>query len=107
MTRTHHSLLPAHPFSRQYWYVAAWPHELTAQQPLARTILGDDLVLFRTPEGQAVAMEDRCAHRLAPLSKGRIEAGGIRCMYHGVKFDTQGRCLEVPAQTSAHPTMCV
>ena len=107
MPRTQHSLLPSHPFSRHYWYVAAWPHELTAQQPLARTILGDDLVLFRTPEGQAVAMEDRCAHRLAPLSKGRIEAGGIRCMYHGVKFDTQGRCLEVPAQTSAHPTMCV
>ena len=101
------TLFPSHGFSRHHWYVVAWPNELTAQKPLARTVLGDDLVLFRTPEGQAVAMEDRCGHRLAPLSLGRIEAGGIRCMYHGVKFDTAGRCAEVPAQAANHPTMCV
>jgi vanillate O-demethylase monooxygenase subunit len=75
-------------FIRDAWYVVAWPHELTAERPLARTVLGDDLVLFRTPEGQAVALEDRCAHRLAPLSRGRIESGGIRCLYRTVPGDT-------------------
>lgn len=100
-------LLPEKFFIRNAWYVAAWPDELVSDRPLARTVLGDDLVLFRTPEGQAVAMEDRCAHRLAPLSLGRIESGGIRCMYHGVKFDTSGRCVEIPAQPSGHPNMCV
>jgi vanillate O-demethylase monooxygenase subunit len=94
-------------FVRDAWYVVAWPNELTAEQPLARTVLGDDLVLFRTPEGRAVALEDRCAHRLAPLSRGRIEAGGIRCLYHGVKFDHDGRCMEIPAQPQGHPNMCV
>lgn len=94
-------------FIRDAWYVVAWPHELTAERPLARTVLGDDLVLFRTPEGQAVALEDRCAHRLAPLSRGRIESGGIRCLYHGVKFSATGQCLEIPAQPQGHPNMCV
>jgi len=92
---------------RDAWYVVAWPHELTADRPLARTVLGEDLVLFRTPEGQAVALEDRCAHRLAPLSRGRIESGGIRCLYHGVKFAPSGQCLEIPAQPQGHPNMCV
>jgi len=92
---------------RDAWYVVAWPHELAADRPLARTVLGEDLVLFRTPEGQAVALEDRCAHRLAPLSRGRIESGGIRCLYHGVKFAPSGQCLEIPAQPQGHPNMCV
>ncbi len=102
-------LLPETFFIRNAWTVAAWPGEITADKPLARTIMGDDLVLFRTADGTPVALEDRCAHRLAPLSLGRIEADGIRCMYHGVKFDHAGKCLEVPAQAPgpqlAH--MCV
>lgn len=84
------AILPEQFFLNEAWYVAAWPHEVNDQQPLARTILGQDLVLFRMGNGQAVAMEDRCAHRLAPLSMGRIEADGIRCMYHGVKFGAAG-----------------
>ena len=101
------ALLPPSFLIRDAWYMVAWPHEVTASEPLARTVLGDDLVLFRTPAGEAVALEDRCAHRLAPLSKGRIEEGGIRCMYHGVKFGNRGQCLEIPAQPQAHPNMCV
>jgi phenylpropionate dioxygenase-like ring-hydroxylating dioxygenase large terminal subunit len=100
-------LLPEKFFIRDAWYVVAWPEELTHVSPLARTVLGDDLVLFRTPEGLGVALEDRCAHRLAPLSLGRIESGGIRCMYHGIKFAVDGRCSEIPAQPSGHPSMCV
>jgi phenylpropionate dioxygenase-like ring-hydroxylating dioxygenase large terminal subunit len=101
------AILPEQFFLNEAWYVAAWPHEVTDQQPLARTILGQDLVLFRMGNGQAVAMEDRCAHRLAPLSMGRIEADGIRCMYHGVKFGAAGQCVEIPAQPQGHPNMCV
>ena len=98
--------IPEDFFIRNAWTVAAWPAEITGNQPLARTIMGDDLVLFRTADGTPVALEDRCAHRLAPLSLGKIEADGIRCMYHGVKFDHAGVCIEVPAQ-APNPQMCV
>lgn len=101
------SLLPENFFIRDAWTVAAWPSEVSHERPLARTILGDDVVLFRSASGEAVALEDRCAHRLAPLSMGRIEADGIRCMYHGVKFSPQGECIQVPAQQHANPAMCV
>lgn len=101
------AILPDKFFLRDAWYMVAWPHEVTSTEPLARTVLGDDLVLFRTPAGEVVALEDRCAHRLAPLSRGRIEEGGIRCMYHGVKFGTTGQCVEIPAQPQGHPNMCV
>ena len=100
-------LLPEHYFLRNAWTVAAWPAEITREAPLARTIMGDDLVLFRTAAGQAVALEDRCAHRLAPLSRGRVEADGIRCMYHGVKFAASGVCIDIPAQPEPNPKMCV
>ncbi len=99
--------LPEHFFIRNAWTVAAWPAEIGTERPLARTIMGDDLVLFRIADGTPVALEDRCAHRLAPLSLGRIEGDGIRCMYHGVKFDRAGACLEIPAQEGGNPQMCV
>ena len=101
------TLLPEKFFIRDAWTVAAWPHEISHQKPLARTLLGDDVVMFRTATGEAVALEDRCAHRLAPLSMGRIEADGIRCMYHGVKFSPQGQCIQIPAQAQPNPAMCV
>jgi phenylpropionate dioxygenase-like ring-hydroxylating dioxygenase large terminal subunit len=102
------ALLPEKFFIRDAWTVAAWPYEITHERPLARTILGDDVVLFRTASGEAVALEDRCGHRLAPLSMGRIEADGIRCMYHGVKFSPQGQCIHIPAQQQqVNPAMCV
>jgi phenylpropionate dioxygenase-like ring-hydroxylating dioxygenase large terminal subunit len=100
-------VLPERFFIRNAWTVVAWPHEVNATRPLARTVMGDDLVLFRTANGEAVALEDRCAHRLAPLSRGRVEADGIRCLYHGVKFSAGGRCIEVPAQNEPNALMCV
>ena len=101
------TVLPQRFFIRNAWTVVAWPHEISASRPLARTVMGDDLVLFRTAHGDAVALEDRCAHRLAPLSLGRVEADGIRCLYHGVKFSAAGRCVEVPAQPEPNAQMCV
>lgn len=59
-------------FPRNTWYVAAWDHEVTAKQPLARTVAGRPLALWRNSDGRAVAMADACWHRLAPLSMGKL-----------------------------------
>jgi phenylpropionate dioxygenase-like ring-hydroxylating dioxygenase large terminal subunit len=85
-------------FLRNCWYVAGWGHQLAADGILARTILGDPLVLYRKDDGAVVALEDRCCHRLAPLSKGRKEGDDLRCMYHGLKFAASGKCVELPGQ---------
>ncbi|HUN52212.1 MAG TPA: aromatic ring-hydroxylating dioxygenase subunit alpha [Candidatus Sulfotelmatobacter sp.] len=83
---------------RDAWYVAAWSNELGADDIIARTVLSEPLVLYRTADGALVAMEDRCCHRFAPLSLGRREGDNLRCMYHGLKFAPDGRCIEIPGQ---------
>lgn len=78
------------------WYAACRSEEL-ADQPVSRTIYDVPIVLFRDADGRARALLDRCAHRNAPLSQGRIdEAGHIACPYHGWRFDGLGACREVP-----------
>jgi len=84
-------------FVRNCWYVAAWDYELE-ERPIARTIISEPLVLYRASSGALVCMEDRCCHRFAPLSKGRIEGDDLRCMYHGLKFAPSGKCIEIPGQ---------
>jgi 5,5'-dehydrodivanillate O-demethylase len=61
-------------------------------------MLGEDLVLFRSAEGTLALVSERCPHRGASLACGMIEQGGIRCCYHGWKFDLTGRCVETPAE---------
>jgi phenylpropionate dioxygenase-like ring-hydroxylating dioxygenase large terminal subunit len=85
-------------YVRSAWYVAAWSQEVNGPKPFAATILGERLVLYRTEAGRVVALEDRCVHRLAPLSLGRREGDALRCMYHGLLFDAQGRTVEIPGQ---------
>lgn len=85
-------------FVRNCWYVAAWSHEVAAGRPFARTLLGEPVCFYRTSEGKVVALADRCAHRGAPLSLGRVEGDSLRCMYHGMRFDDSGRCIEMPGQ---------
>ena len=65
--------------------------------PLAVTLLGDRYVLWRSPQGEVVAAPDRCPHREAPLSAGRVEEGVLRCVYHGWGFGDEGRCVDVPS----------
>ena len=77
------------------WYVIAWEHEIPATGLFARTVLGEPIVVFRTANG-FTALHDRCCHRAAPLSKGRHEGDAVRCGYHGLKFNAQGQCIEVP-----------
>jgi phenylpropionate dioxygenase-like ring-hydroxylating dioxygenase large terminal subunit len=88
---------------RNAWYVAGWRHELGAEGLLARTVIEEPLVLYRRSDGSVVALEDRCCHRLAPLSMGRREADDLRCMYHGLKFASDGRCIEIPGQPVIPP----
>src|SRR5262249_5601635 len=80
------------------WYVAAWLHEIEPGRIHSRTIIDQPLALYRTSVGEIVALEDRCCHRFAPLSMGRLEGDNLRCMYHGLKFTSDGRCIEIPGQ---------
>lgn len=84
------------------WYVAAESAEVTCDTPLARTLLNEPVVLFRTRAGTPVALADACPHRYAPLSLGRIEGDCIRCPYHGSVYDQSGRCVSVPGQRGRH-----
>jgi phenylpropionate dioxygenase-like ring-hydroxylating dioxygenase large terminal subunit len=89
------------------WYVAAWDHEVN-RTPLARTIADRPLALYRTEGGTAVALADACWHRLAPLSMGTLVGrDGIRCPYHGMLYNSAGRCISMPAQETINPSATV
>ncbi len=90
-------------FLKNTWYVAAWSHEIGSEGMLARTITRVPLIFWRDHAGRIVALEDRCCHRAAPLSKGRREGDNVRCMYHGLLFDTTGKCVEIPSQEFIPP----
>lgn len=84
-------------FMRQYWMPAAKSSEVSADgDPLRLMILGERLVAFRDTQGRVGIMDHRCPHRCASLFLGRNEEGGIRCVYHGWKFDVNGKCLDMP-----------
>ena len=90
-------------FIRNTWYVAGWDKEVGPSELFARTIIGIPVLMYRDAQGKVVALEDRCCHRGAPLSIGRREGDCVRCLYHGLKFDTGGRCVEAPAQQRIPP----
>jgi phenylpropionate dioxygenase-like ring-hydroxylating dioxygenase large terminal subunit len=90
--------LAGEPIVQNCWYVAAWASELPPGGILGRTLMGRPLVLWRELRGTAHAMEDRCPHRQAPLSRGRLEETGLRCMYHGLVFNGSGRCVAIPSE---------
>ncbi len=90
-------------FIRNCWYVIAWDHEIGADTLFARRALNEPILLYRTAAGAIVALEDRCCHRLAPLSVGRKEGDEVRCGYHGLKFDATGQCTEAPGLDQVPP----
>ena len=83
------------PFLRNAWYVAATSEEVT-RTPMARTLLGDPVMLYRTQAGGAAALSDKCPHRFAPMHLGRLDGDVIACPYHGLGFDEQGQCVLNP-----------
>ena len=85
---------------RNCWYVAAWDHEVRRLKLMRRILLGEPVVLYRKGDGAPVALEDRCCHRHAPLSQGRLRGDRLECGYHGLQFDPSGACVHIPAQES-------
>ena len=96
----------ARPYPLNAWYPAAWSHEIKPAL-LARTVCGRDVVLFRRSDGAVAALEDACWHRLLPLSMGRLINDQIVCGYHGLVFNSAGRCTHMPAQQTINPSACV
>ena len=82
-----------------HWFILATSGEL-GEAPIARTLMGTPLVLFRDRNGAAGALLDRCPHRNVPLSGGRVAAdGNVECPYHGWRFDRGGVCRAIPSYT--------
>lgn len=88
------------------WYAAGWRDEF-GREPKQRMLLGKPVVIYRREDGSLVALEDRCVHRMAPLSLGRLEGDDIRCLYHGFKFTAEGQCNEIPGQDMIPKNACV
>jgi phthalate 4,5-dioxygenase len=90
---------PGGDFMRRYWQPVAMAEELPAGgAPLPVRLLGEDLVLFRDEQGRPGLLGLHCAHRGADLSYGRLEDGGLRCLYHGWLYNVEGRCLDQPGE---------
>lgn len=82
-------------FIREQWY-AALPSERLKSKPVGVVRFGQKLVLWRDENGRAVCLPDRCCHRLAQLSRGRVRDGCLECPYHGLRYDGAGRVVKVP-----------
>jgi phenylpropionate dioxygenase-like ring-hydroxylating dioxygenase large terminal subunit len=88
---------------KDFWYIAAEMRELKPGVVLHRRILGEWIALFQDETGAPVALEDRCLHRCARLSKGRVVAGRLQCAYHGWTYDSQGRVTAIPSEGPGGP----
>src|SRR5260370_339563 len=83
---------------REYWLPAMLAEELPApdSDPVRVLILGEQLIAFRDTNGKIGLLANNCPHRGASLFFGRNEEAGLRCVYHGWKFDTSGTCIDMP-----------
>jgi len=83
---------------RRYWIPATFSQQIPQPDgpPVRVRLLGENLVLFRDTQGRIGLIDERCPHRTASLFYGRNEDGGLRCVYHGLKFDVDGKCIDLP-----------
>ncbi|MFM9967965.1 MAG: Rieske 2Fe-2S domain-containing protein, partial [Burkholderiales bacterium] len=82
---------------RRYWHALCASAEVTPEKPKKRVrIMGENLLVLRTPTGEYVCIEEHCPHRRASFYLGFLEPDGIRCCYHGWKYDYAGQCVEQP-----------
>ena len=93
-------------FLRNYWYVAATSEEV-GREILERWVLNEPIVMYRTENGDPVAMHDVCPHRSLPFSDGSLHGDMIQCDYHGLQFDRTGKCTRIPGQSNISPRMRV
>jgi phthalate 4,5-dioxygenase oxygenase subunit len=116
LTRTDQGTPTGHYF-RRFWLPALLPSELPSPDcpPVRVRLLGEDLIAFRDTNGKVGLVEEACPHRRASLFWGRNEECGLRCVYHGWKFDVSGTCVDMPnepdeyrfqnkVRTTAYPT---
>ena len=102
---------------RRYWIPALFSHQLSGPDctPVRLKLLGERLVAFRDTNGRIGLLDERCPHRTVSLFFGRNEQSGLRCVYHGWKFDVDGNCIDMPSEpassnfmhkvkTTAYPT---
>ncbi|HEV8028567.1 MAG TPA: Rieske (2Fe-2S) protein, partial [Stellaceae bacterium] len=82
---------------REMWYFALWGAALRRGRMLAKTILGEPLLLCRAADGEVFALRDICPHRGMPLSCGAFDGGEVECCYHGWRFDRNGQCTAIPS----------
>lgn len=78
------------------WYPVTFLRDLAEGRPTAFTLYDNPLVLFIDRSGRAVCLRDKCAHRAARLSDGRLTDGRLECLYHGWQFGADGRCVHIP-----------
>lgn len=79
-----------------HWYPVAWGRYVSKKKPHKVVFFGENIVLFREDQGRISALPDRCPHRHAPLSEGKVVNGCIQCPYHGWQFSGEGTCVFVP-----------
>lgn len=84
-------------YLRNCWYMAGWSDAISSGEVIARTLLDEPVALFRDRDGNVGAVQDRCPHRFAPLSAGKVSDDGVLvCGYHGLGFDRSGTCVSNP-----------
>ena len=84
-------------FLRNIWYYALPGEQLKPGAMVAKKFLGEPVLLARTRQGKVFALRDICPHRAVPLSCGRFDGNEVECCYHGWRFDSNGRCTDIPA----------
>ena len=94
------------PYLRNCWYAATYANDV-GDTPFARQLLGEFVVFFRTSDGVAHPLEDRCPHRFAPLSMGTVVEDQLQCPYHGLRFGTDGACAYNPHYAALPKAACV
>ena len=96
-------------FLKNAWYCGGWDYEVHQGRDaiVSRMMAGERVVLYRKPDGGVVALEDRCPHRQAALSLGRKEGNSLRCLYHGMKFNSEGVCEEFLVRRRFRSVACV
>jgi len=82
---------------RGCWYVATTGSALKRGRMIAKTMLGEPVVVVRGEDGKVFALRNLCPHRGIPLSYGMVEGASVRCCYHGWRFDAKGACVEIPS----------
>lgn len=90
---------------RNYWYPLLLSENLGRDKPVGIQCLGKNLVLWRDDRGLPGVLVDRCAHRAAKLSVGRLLDGRLQCAFHGLRFDREGRCVLIPWEPDDSPSL--